>query len=65
MSRAQQMGTVALALVSGFLGGTMSSQFLAGTPAFAEKPSQETRVIRAEKFELTFRSFFSELTQLG
>src|SRR5262245_16011227 len=52
MSRVQQMGTVALALVSGFLGGTMSNQFLAGTPVLADNPSQETKIIRAERFEV-------------
>jgi hypothetical protein len=30
----------------------VSSQFLVGTPVFAEKTPQETKIIRAEKFEV-------------
>src|SRR5262245_31109035 len=52
MSRQQHGLTVALALTSGLLGGVVSSQFLVGTPVFAQKAPRERQVIRAEKFEV-------------
>jgi hypothetical protein len=52
MPGSQQTATVALALVSGLVGGSLSSQLLTGTPVFAEKTSRETTIIRAEKFEV-------------
>jgi hypothetical protein len=52
MSSKQHGVTVALALVSGLVGGTVSSQFFVGVPVFAEKAPQETQVIRAERFEV-------------
>src|SRR5262249_16335273 len=52
MSRTQQGMTVVLALASGMVGGVVSSQFLTGTPVFAERTPQEMKVIQAEKFEV-------------
>jgi hypothetical protein len=52
MRRTQQGMTVVLALASGLVGGVVSSQFLTGTPVFAERTPQETKIIQAEKFEV-------------
>jgi len=52
MSSKPQGVTVALALISGLVGGTIANQFFAGVPVFAERTPQETKVIRAEKFEV-------------
>ncbi len=51
MGRTQLVITVALALGSGLVGG-IASQFFTGTPALADKTSQEPQVIRAERFEV-------------
>ncbi|HXG18061.1 MAG TPA: hypothetical protein VNN62_03165 [Methylomirabilota bacterium] len=52
MGRLQHATTIVWALCAGLVGGGVSSQFLAGTPALAEKTIQEPQVIRAEKFEV-------------
>lgn len=52
MSSKPQGLSIVLGLISGLVGGAVSSPFLAGTPVFAEKALQEPKVIRAEKFEV-------------
>jgi hypothetical protein len=52
MSSKPQGGTIAIALISGVIGGTGANLFLVGTPASAERTAQETKIIRAEKFEV-------------
>jgi hypothetical protein len=52
MSSNQLGRTIAIALISGVSGGIGSSLFLVGTPVLAERTAQETKIIRAEKFEV-------------
>lgn len=52
MPGSQQTATVGPALVSGLVGGALSSQLLSEAPVFAEKTSQETTTCRVEKFEV-------------
>ncbi len=52
MNRKQFSAVVVLALVAGLVGGVVSSWFLVGLPAFAQKAPQVAEVIRAERFEV-------------
>lgn len=64
MKRTQYAFTVALALISGVLGGFIWSQ-LAGHTVFAERGPSDERVIRAERFQLVDKngSLRAELEQ--
>jgi hypothetical protein len=52
MSKKQYSLMIVLALVAGLVGGVVSSQFLMGQPAFAEKKAKPQKVIEAQEFRL-------------
>ena len=52
MTKKQYSLMLILALVAGLVGGVVSSQFLVGQPAFAEKKSKPQKVIEAQEFRL-------------
>ena len=51
MNKKQYSLLVVLALVAGLVGGVVSSQFLMGQPAFAEKAGSK-KVIKARRFQV-------------
>jgi len=52
MNKKQYSLMLVLALVAGLVGGVVSSQFLMGQPAFAEKKSNPLKVVESEEFRL-------------
>ena len=52
MNKKQYSLMLVLALVAGLVGGVVSSQFLMGQPAFAEKKSNPVKVVESEEFRL-------------
>ena len=52
MNKKQYSLMLVLALVAGLVGGVVSSQFLMGQPAFAEKKAKPQKAIEAEEFRL-------------
>ena len=52
MNKKQYSLMLVLALVAGLVGGVVSSQFLMGQPAFAEKKSKPLKVVESEEFRL-------------
>jgi hypothetical protein len=55
MTKKQYSLMLVLALVAGLVGGVVSSQFLLGQPALAEKRAESKRIIEAEEFRLIDR----------
>ena len=52
MNKKQYALMLVLALIAGLVGGVVSSQFLIGKSAFAEKKVESKRIIEAEEFRL-------------